>query len=163
MGNYWNGQLTWKKSNTHCVKEDTVKRLEVMALEFNFIKPTGRQSRMTCAPPWIKCFWLKPLLHNKNGVIICLPKPGGSHEPSDFRPITLFNADYKRLARITVQRLRPLMAEHLQATPFCGVPRNTILDAVATVCELIARAHTTRTPLWVLSQDFQKAFDKISH
>jgi hypothetical protein len=36
----------------------------------------------------------------KQGDKIGLPKRSGTDEPSDFRPITLLNADYKILARL---------------------------------------------------------------
>jgi len=68
----------------------------------------------------------------KQGVIICLPKHDRAQKPTDYRPITLLNDDYKLLARILAHRLRPLLADILWKTPFCGVPGNTILDAVAT-------------------------------
>jgi len=60
-------------------------------------------------------------------------------------------------------RLRPIVEEHLRSTQFCGVPGNTILDAVATVREAIAYAEIKKVPLGVLSLDFKNAFDRISH
>jgi hypothetical protein len=84
--------------------------------------------------------------HQKHGVIVCLPKYSGAQRPTDFRPITLLNVDYKILARILVHRLRPLMAEQLQETQFCGVPGNIILEAATKVREVIALAEVTRTP-----------------
>jgi hypothetical protein len=99
----------------------------------------------------------------KHGVIICLPKNSESQRPTDFRPITHLNVDYKVLARILGHRLRPLLAEKLQLNQFCGVPGNTNLEAVATVGEAIAQAQVTRSPMCVLSLDFQEAFDRISH
>ena len=64
----------------------------------------------------------------KQGVIISLPKKRGTNEPSDLRRITLLNTNYKILARIFAQRLRPVLAKHLKDTQFCGVPGNSILD-----------------------------------
>jgi hypothetical protein len=76
-------------------------------------------------------------------MIVCLPKPGGSQRRTDFRPITLLNVDYKLLARIFAVPIRLLMAEHLQTYKFCGVPGNTIFEAVATVREAIAQTEVT--------------------
>ena len=45
----------------------------------------------------------------------------------------------------------------------CGVPGNSILEAVVLVRDAIAHYNTTGTPLCVLSLDFQNAFDRISH
>jgi len=99
----------------------------------------------------------------KHGVIVCLPKICEPTTLADFRPITLLNTDYKMMARIIVNRLRPMMAELLQQNQFCGVPGRTIFEAVATVREAIAQAEITRVPLCILSLDFQEAFDRISH
>jgi hypothetical protein len=99
----------------------------------------------------------------KHGIIVCLPKHNGAQKPIDVRSITLLNADYKILARILAHRLRPLLAEHMKTHQFYGVPGNNIMDAVATVRDVIAKAEVTRTPLCVLSLDFQDAFDRISH
>ena len=76
----------------------------------------------------------------KHGVIVCLPKICEPTTLADFRPITLLNTGYKMMARIIVNRLRPIMAELLQQSQFCGVSGRTIFEAVATVREAIAQA-----------------------
>ena len=92
-----------------------------------------------------------------------LPKRRGTNDPRDFRPITLLNADYKILARIIAQRLRPVLAEHFKDTQSCGVSGNSILDAAATIRKTIAFAETESVPLCVLSIDHKNAFDNIAH
>jgi hypothetical protein len=99
----------------------------------------------------------------KLGTIVCLPKSGLMLTPADRRPITLLNTDYKVLARVIVRRLRPLLALHLKATQFCGVPSNTIFDAVATVRDVIAYAEHEKLPVCVLTLDFQHAFYNLAH
>jgi hypothetical protein len=99
----------------------------------------------------------------KLGNIVCLPKSGPMLTPADRRPITLLNCDYKILTRILARRLRPLLASHTKATQYCGIPGNTIFDAVATVRDVIAYAEHERRPICVLSLDFQHAFDRLSH
>jgi hypothetical protein len=98
----------------------------------------------------------------KYGVIVFLPKPSETTTPADFRQNTLLNTDYKILARISANRLRPMM-ELLQNSQYCGVTGNTIFEAVATVREAIAQAEIKQAPLCVLSLNFQEAFDRISH
>ena len=61
------------------------------------------------------------------------------------------------------QRLRPIMKEQLSSSQFCAVPGNSILKAVATVRDAITYAENTRTPLCVLTLDFESAFDRMSH
>jgi hypothetical protein len=69
----------------------------------------------------------------KHVVIICLPKVRGGLVPKNYRPITLLNTDYKRLARVLARRLRPVIEKHLTGTQYCGVPGTSIVDAVATI------------------------------
>jgi hypothetical protein len=82
--------------------------------------------------------------------------------PADTRPITLMNTDYKLVARIISRRLRSLLKRHLHSTQYCGVPGNSILEAVATVRDTIAYAEQMTKPLCVLALDFKNAFDRIS-
>jgi hypothetical protein len=58
--------------------------------------------------------------------------------PTDRRPITLLNSDYKPVTRILAQWLRPLMDLHLSSTQYCGVTGNTIFDAIAKVKDVAA-------------------------
>jgi retron-type reverse transcriptase len=67
------------------------------------------------------------------------------------------------MARILARRLRPILERHLRNTQYCGVPGKNILDAVATVRDVIAYAETAKVPMCVLTLDFQNAFDNISH
>ena len=71
------------------------------------------------------------------------------HTPEDYRPITLFNTDYKILTRLIAARVRPILAELLHPSLYCGVPANTIFDTVATVRDANVYAETTRRPLRV--------------
>jgi hypothetical protein len=55
--------------------------------------------------------------------------------------------------------LRPFLADQLKDNQFCGVTGNSILDAVSTVREVLARSKTTGTPLCILTLDFNGAFN----
>jgi len=52
---------------------------------------------------------------------------------------------------------------HSDSKSYCGRQGNTIFDAVATVRDAVAYATDTRTPMCVVTIDFQEAFDNISH
>jgi hypothetical protein len=60
--------------------------------------------------------------HQKQGVIVCIPKNARPHTPEGYRPITLLNTDYKKLARLITARVRPILAELLHPSQYCGVP-----------------------------------------
>ena len=66
------------------------------------------------------------------------PENARPHTPEDYRSITLLKTDYKILARLIAASVRPILAELLYPSPYCGVPGNTIFDAVATVGDAIA-------------------------
>ena len=59
--------------------------------------------------------------------------------------------------------MRPILAELLHPSHYCGVPGKTIFDAAATIRDTIAYTETTRRPLCVVSLDFKQTFDRISH
>jgi hypothetical protein len=99
----------------------------------------------------------------KQGIAVCLNKSTSSHTPDDYRPISLLATEYKLLARILAHRLRHILTHRLQNSQFCGVPGNSILDAIYCVRDVLAHAETTGTPSCILTLDFQQAFDSISH
>lgn len=73
----------------------------------------------------------------KHGIIIPLPKVTAPATPAEFRLITLMATEYKLLVRVMASRLKQLLHQRLARTQFCGVPENTILDAVAQVQDAI--------------------------
>jgi hypothetical protein len=99
----------------------------------------------------------------KHGIIVCLPKNDQASTPDEYRPISLLTKDYKLFARIMASRLSTILQYTLHRTQFCGVPENTILDALTIVRDAIAISESTGAPLCVISLDFTNAFDKISH
>ena len=98
-----------------------------------------------------------------NGILVCLPKKPDHTRIEDYRPLTLMNTDYKLFTRVIANRLRPWLAGILQPSQHCGLPGNTVFDAVATVRDAVAYADATGIPLCVLIIDFKEAFYKISH
>jgi hypothetical protein len=99
----------------------------------------------------------------KHGLVVCIPKKTVPTQPADYRRITLLNTDYKILARIIANRLRPILCELLHPSQHCGVVGRGIFDAVATIRYSIAHAEMKHVPLCILSLDFTEAFDRIAH
>ena len=96
----------------------------------------------------------------KRGVIVCIPKPPHPLTPNEYRPLTLLNTDYKLLA--ISNRLRPCLPHILTASQYCGRQGNNFRRS----CNgegCVAYANATRTPMCVVTIDFQEAFDNISH
>jgi hypothetical protein len=88
-----------------------------------------------------------------------MPRP---NRPEDYRPLTLLNADFKLLARIIANRIRPWINDLLHLSQHCGVQDNT-LGAISAIRDTIAQAELTHTPLCILSLDFNGAFVNIAH
>jgi mannosylglycoprotein endo-beta-mannosidase len=99
----------------------------------------------------------------KHGIVGCLHKTSGPHTPHDNRPVSLLTTKYKLLARILARRLQHILATQLQNSQFCGILRNSILDAISYVRYVLAHVEATGTLLYVLISDFRQAFDRIYH
>jgi hypothetical protein len=99
----------------------------------------------------------------KHGLIICAPKTLSPRTPYDYRPLTLLIADYKILAQMIANRLKPLPHDIFHPSQFCGRRDTSIYTAMGTIPDTITYAETTRRPICLLSLDFEAAFDKISH
>jgi len=133
-------------------------------LSSEFYKQTWEITKEEMVEMFNQTFWdglITP--RQKQGVIISLPIKRGTNKSGDLRPITLLNTDYKIVARIVAQRLRPVLVMHVKDTQFCGVPGNLMLDTAATIRDIIAFTETEKFPLCVLSIDFKNAFDNIAH
>jgi len=96
----------------------------------------------------------------KDGVISCPKKILRPTRPEDYRPLSLLNADFKFLARIIANRIRPWINDLLHPSQHCGVQDNNILG---TIRDNIANAELTHTPVCILSLDFKGAFGNIAH
>ena len=67
------------------------------------------------------------------GQVICLPKKAHPKKIDDYRPITLLNADYKILARIIANRLKPLLPDIIHPNQYCGIQSNSVFEAEASM------------------------------
>jgi hypothetical protein len=76
----------------------------------------------------------------KHGLLVCLPKHGRADRIDDFSPLTILNTDYKILARVIAQRMRPWLPYLLSHDQHCGLTGTTIYDALATIREVVAIA-----------------------
>jgi hypothetical protein len=98
----------------------------------------------------------------KHGLVECIPKTVPT-QLAYYRSITLLYTDYKILARIIANRLRPILCELLHPSQHCGEAGRGIFDAVAIIRGSIAYAEMSQVPLCILSLDFTEAFDRIAH
>jgi hypothetical protein len=79
----------------------------------------------------------------KHGLVVCIPKNTAPTKPVEYRPNTLLNTNYKILAHIIANRLRPILAELLHPRQHCGVPGSGIFDVVAMIRDAIVYEEMT--------------------
>jgi hypothetical protein len=101
--------------------------------------------------------------YQKFGIIACIPKQPHATQVEHYRPPTILNTDLNLVTRIIANCLRPWMRDLLQSSQHCGVMGNSVFEAIATIREAVAYAEVTRSPLCVLTIDFQGAFYNLSH
>jgi len=101
--------------------------------------------------------------YQKFGIIVYIPKQPHATQVEHYRPLTILNTDFKLVKRIVANRLRPWMQDLLQSSQYCGLMGKSVFEATATIRDAVAYAEVTRSPLCVLTIDFQGAFDNLSH
>ena len=94
-------------------------------------------------------------------VISLIPKKGDLNLISNWRPISLQCCDAKILSKILANRLRVYMPNLTSESQVCSVPGRQIQDHTLLVREAIAFSNHKRTPLYILSIDQEKAFDRV--
>jgi len=111
----------------------------------------------------ISCMFLNdPLIAQVNGHV-CIPKKPHPVRIKDYRPLTLLKADYKILARIIGNRLKPILQDLIHPRQHCGIQGTSVFEAVAKIRDIITHVEKTKSPLCVNCLDFHSPFDRISH
>jgi hypothetical protein len=96
------------------------------------------------------------------GCVVLLYKGAGSREDlSNYRPITLLNADYKLVAKAYANRLGAPAATVVDATQTAFIPGRWIGDNVLHHLEEVDYCDTVGQPACILFLDFAKAYDKM--
>lgn len=96
------------------------------------------------------------------GIIILIPKVRKPKSFSEFRPITLLNADYKIIMKVLANRLRTAIGQVVGDGQTCAVPGRNITHAVTVLRDAIL--YYERYPVKqaaILSIDFKAAFDSV--
>lgn len=98
----------------------------------------------------------------RTGTIVMLYKnAGGRQSLSNYRPITLFNADVKIAAKALARRLAPPLATVIDTTQTAYLPGRWIGDNVLCHLEEIDYLAAAQEPGAIVLLDFAKAFDRL--
>ena len=133
--------------------------------------------------PFYKFFWSKirqPLYNSflysvrvtgelsatqRRGIITLLHKGKDlkRDELKNWRPITLTNTDYKIFSKIIASRLKTVLHKiiHLNQSGF--MKGRLIENHIRLIDDIIHTSNKNNTPGMIVSIDFQKAFDSVSH
>ena len=100
---------------------------------------------------------------HRHGVITLLPKSGDPLDPTNKRPITLLNVDYKILAKTMANRLAFVMPDLVNPFQTCAVRGQTIFRNLWLIRDLVDFVINRDLPCALLSLDQKKAFDMVDH
>ena len=96
--------------------------------------------------------------------ITLLPKDSNNRtEVSNYRPVSLLNADYKIISKILTGRLQPVMHKLVHEDQQCAVKGRKIQNHLHNIREIITYCNVKGIPARILSLDQEKAFDRVSH
>ena len=96
-------------------------------------------------------------------VFSMIPKQGDLSLPSNWRPIAILPIFYELFSRMLHNRLLPQLDSH-QHFDQCGFrPGVRIEDALLVAETLISKTLEYHLPLWMVSLDLKKAFDRVHH
>ena len=92
-----------------------------------------------------------------------LPKSGDLKDPSNWRPIAILPIVYKIFVRMVYNRLSPILEKEQSHDQF-GFRRDRRIEDVFAILEsVISKTIEWNLPLWMVSIDLRKAFDRISY
>ena len=105
---------------------------------------------------------LEPFLFHR--IVVFILKPGKPcTDPDSYRGLSMLEGFFKLYSKILAERMQRAMAEIQNPHQFGFTKGKGCLEASRTVLDVIQHANRTGQPLVVVSTDFSKAFDSISH
>jgi hypothetical protein len=96
-----------------------------------------------------------------DGLVVTLPKTGPREQPSNYRPITLLNSDYRVLAKILATRLRAVQPTIIQPEQTGFLPDRHIGENIL-LAQLLPSALPPSSQAVAVFLDFHKAYDTIA-
>ena len=96
-------------------------------------------------------------------VIVLLYKKGLKQDAGNYRPILLTNVDYKILAYILTECLKPVLKDVIHPSQTAYLPGKFIGTNICKVQDAIDFAQDAEKEWVILFLDFHKAFDSVSH
>ncbi len=100
----------------------------------------------------------------KQGIITLIPKPNkDSLHLDNWRPITLLNSDYKLLASLYANRLKPCLEEIVSVSQSGFMKGRHIANNIRLVLDILDYKELINDKAVILFLYFSKAFDTVEH
>ena len=95
-------------------------------------------------------------------VTVLIPKEGDVHSPSNFRPITLLNVDYKLMTKtINKSFFSKFRNDNLSDEQLCAVPGRNFRNGTILIRDIISYCKSKGISASIVSLDQKKAFDMV--
>ena len=99
----------------------------------------------------------------KTGVIVLIYKRDDKEDLGNWRPITLLCLDYKIITKTIATRLKRILPDLIHDDQTCAVPDRIIFSNLYTIRDAITYSQHKKQNLFIVSYDFEKAFDSVDH
>ena len=96
-------------------------------------------------------------------ILTLLYKKGNTNLLDNWRPISLLNIDYKLAARVLTLRLKKIIHCIVSKDQFGFMKNRSAFECIRLVQDIIDFCQSTKTPGVIMSLDFKKGFDTITH
>ena len=96
-------------------------------------------------------------------VTVLIPKDGDKTLPSNYRPISLLNVDYKLMTRsLNKSFFTDFLKSNISPEQLCAVSGRNIRDGTLLIRDVISFCRSKSIPAAIMSLDQKKAFDMVN-
>ena len=99
----------------------------------------------------------------KKAIIKLMYKKGEREIIQNWRPISLLCTDYKIITKTIANRLTPTLHHIIDQDQTCNIPGRNIYSNLQLIRNLIDHVNVKKEKAYIISFDFEKAFDKVDH
>jgi hypothetical protein len=117
-------------------------------------------NQMVFVPRFNETQQFKWIQHRK---VVYIPKKPGPTSPSDYRTLSMLEVLYKIPSRILAKRLSKILPTVIGPHQHGFMANRGIQEPPILATHLIQEANRYDKPLQLISFDFEKAFDRVSH